>query len=179
MVKCNKSNLDSSAYMEQHKRQFEEVYAEHADPIYRFCLYKTSDKRQAEDLTQEAFVRLWNYLTDEKEVENMKAFLYQIARNLVIDYYRKKKALSLDYLQSEGFEPSGNDHEQIENQTEKNMALELIERLDPKYKDVVYLKLVEDMEPKEIAKTLKITTNNVTVRFHRGMKQLQSLIIKN
>ncbi|MCX6747805.1 MAG: RNA polymerase sigma factor, partial [Candidatus Nomurabacteria bacterium] len=143
------------------------------------CLYKTSNKQQAEDLVQEAFVRLWNSMSEQKEIDNPKAFLYQIARNLIVDFYRKKKALSLDGLQEQGFEPSNIDHEQIENKSEISIVVKVIEKLDEKYRDVVYLKLVEDMDITEIAKTLKITNNNATVRFHRGMKYLKLLIENN
>jgi len=162
--------------MENNKKQFEIIYAEHIDGIYRFCLYKTSDSRQAEDLTQEAFIRFWNYINEGKEVESVKSFLYQIARNLITDYYRKKKTLSLDSLQEQGFEASGHDAENIVNESEKNIALGAIQKLDDKYRDIVYMRLVEDMEMKEIAKSLSITVNNATVRFHRGLKQLHSFI---
>lgn len=162
--------------MENKEKQFEIIYTEHIDGIYRFCLYKTSDSRQAEDLTQEAFIRFWNYIGEGKEVESVKSFLYQIARNLITDYYRKKKAVSLDNLQEQGFETSGNDAENIINESEKNIALETIKKLDEKYRDIVYMRLVEDMEMKEIAKSLGITVNNTTVRFHRGLKQLHTFI---
>lgn len=165
--------------MEEIKKQFENIYTEQADAIYRFCLYKTSNKQQAEDLAQEAFVRLWNSMSEEKDIDNLKAFLYQITRNLIVDFYRKKKALSLDGLQEQGFEPSNIDHEQIENKSEISIVVKVIEKLDEKYRDVVYLKLVEDMDITEIAKTLKITNNNATVRFHRGMKYLKLLIENN
>ncbi|MDQ3075548.1 MAG: sigma-70 family RNA polymerase sigma factor [bacterium] len=162
--------------MEEIKKQFENIYEEQSDAIFRFCLYKTSNKEQAQDLVQESFVRLWNSMSEKKDIENTKAFLYQITRNLIVDFYRKKKALSLDSLQDQGFEPSGIDHKQIENRSEINMAVKVIERLDEKYRDVVYLKLIEEMDITEIAKTLKITNNNATVRLHRGMKYLKLLV---
>lgn len=162
--------------MENKEKQFEEIYAENIDGIYRFCLYKTSSSEQAEDLTQETFIRFWNYISGGKEVESVKSFLYQIARNLITDYYRKKKTLSLDTLREQGFEASVNDDENIFNQSEKNIALQTIQKLDDKYRDVVYMRLVEDMDMKEIAKSLSITVNNATVRFHRGLKQLHSFI---
>lgn len=162
--------------MRSKKKQFEIIYTEHIDEIYRFCLYKTGDRRQTEDLTQECFIRFWNYLDEGKEVESVKSLLYQIARNLITDYYRKKKTLSLDTLQEQGFEASGNDNENIVNESEKNIAIETIQKLDDKYRDIVYMKLVEDIDIKKIAGSLDITVNNATVRFHRGLKQLHLFI---
>lgn len=165
--------------MQELKKQFESLYEEQSDAIYRLCLYKTSNKQQAQDLVQESFIRLWNSISEGKQIDNLKAFLYQIARNLITDYYRKKKAVSLDSLQEQGFEPGNMEHEQIENQSEISIMVKVIEQLDEKYRDVVYLKLVEEMDITEIAKTLKITNNNATVRFHRGMKYLKLLVESN
>jgi len=165
--------------MEQIKKQFENLYEEQADAIYRLCLYKTSNVEQAEDLVQEAFVRLWNSLSEGKKIDNLKAFLYQITRNLITDFYRKKKAVSLDNMQDQGFEPSNTDHEQIENKSEIRIMLKIIEQLDEKYRDIVYMKLVEEMDIKEISSILKITSNNATVRLHRGLKYLKEILEKN
>ncbi|MBI3458698.1 sigma-70 family RNA polymerase sigma factor [Candidatus Azambacteria bacterium] len=160
------------------EQQLTEAYESYSDVIYRLCLYKTSNGEQAEDLVQEVFIRFWDYLSKGGEIVNIKSFLYQIARNLIIDYYRKKKAESLDELQEDGFQLSGNDHEDIINQSEKNIAIGIINQLEEKYRDVVYLRLVEEMTMKEIGQTLAITANNVTVRFHRGMKQVELFIKK-
>ncbi|MDE2031113.1 MAG: RNA polymerase sigma factor [Patescibacteria group bacterium] len=165
--------------MDYLKKQFEEAYENYANAIYRLCIYKTSNHEQAEDLTQEVFIRYWDYVSEGGKVLNIKAFLYQTARNLIIDYYRKKKTSSLDVLQEQGFDPSADDHNRIVNESEKNIAIQIIEKLDDKYRDVVYLRLVDDMSMEEIAQTLKISTNNATVRFHRGYKQLESYIKNN
>lgn len=162
--------------MEQIKVQFQNLYQDQADAVYRLCLYKTSSKETAEDLVQEAFVRLWNSMSEGKDIDNPKAFLYQITRNLIIDFYRKKKAVSLENMSEQGFEPSSNDHEQIEHSSEIRIMLKVVEELDEKYRDIVYMKLVEDMDIGEIAKSLKITTNNATVRLHRGMKYLKEIL---
>lgn len=162
--------------MEQIKQKFENLYEAEADAVYRFCLYKTSRKDVAEDLVQESFVRLWNSLSEGKTIDNLKAFLYQITRNLITDFYRKKKALSLDSMAEQGYEPSTEDHEHIENQVEASMMREVINKLDEKYRDVVYMKLVEEMDLEEISQTLKITKNNATVRLHRGLKYLKEIL---
>ncbi|MEK7588244.1 MAG: sigma-70 family RNA polymerase sigma factor [Patescibacteria group bacterium] len=162
--------------MEEHKKQFEETYEMYADAIYKFCVYKTSDPKQAEDLAAETFIRLWEYVASGKDIENTKSFLYQIARNLIIDFYRKKKSSSLEKMQDEGFEPSNDDYEKIQNTSEIRMAIDTINTLEEKYRDVVYMKLVEEMDLKGISESLNITINNATVRLHRGLKQLQKLI---
>src|SRR3989338_7156021 len=87
------------------KRAFLESFDLYSDAIYRFCVVKTSDTELAQDLTQETFSRYWQALRQGKSMEHTRAFLYTIAQNLVIDWYRKKKSMSLDALASVGFEP--------------------------------------------------------------------------
>ena len=162
--------------MTEEEKQLELLYDAHADALYRLCFFKTSNTDLAEDLVQETFTRFWDQITKKVAIKNEKALLFQIARNLIIDYYRKKKTESLETLQDEGFEPSDASHENIVHHAEKNIALELIHKLDEKYRDVVYLRLVEEMSFKEIAKMLSITSNNATVTFHRGKEKLERLL---
>ena len=165
--------------MKSLEQQLKSAYDDYSDVIYRLCLYKTSDKEQAKDLTQDVFMRFWDYILKKGYVSNTKSFLYQIARNLIIDHYRKKKTQSLDVMQENGFDFSADDYEHIINQSDANIAISIIKKLDKKYRHVVYLRLVEEMSMKEIAITLDISANNATVRFHRGMKQLESNIKNN
>jgi RNA polymerase sigma-70 factor, ECF subfamily len=149
------------------------AYSKHSDSLFRLCLYKTSSEDTAKDLLQETYLRYWDYLYNHKPVESEKAFLFQIARNLIIDYYRKKKSSSLDSLREEGFDPSDGAHKKIVNDAEIGIAIGTINHLDEKYRDVVYMRLIEDMSMDEIGRSLGISANTATVRFHRGMKQLE------
>ena len=71
---------------------FGELYNIYVDQIFRFIYFKVSRKEEAEDLTAEVFLKTWQYINEEKakKIDNLKAFLYQTARNSVIDFYRKK-----------------------------------------------------------------------------------------
>jgi RNA polymerase sigma-70 factor (ECF subfamily) len=150
-----------------------EAYDAHSDAIFRLCLYKTSSHDVAKDLVQEVFLRYWDYMLQDKTIDNSKAFLFHITRNLIIDYYRKKKQVSLDSLQEQGFDPHDQSHASIVNNAELRIAKESIESLDDTYRDVVYMRLVEEMSMEEIGKSLGLSANAATVRYHRGMKQLE------
>ena len=69
---------------------FNKLYRERVDSIYRFVFFKVSDKDLAWDITQECFLKMWRQIQDGAEVKNSNALLYAIARNLVIDYWRQK-----------------------------------------------------------------------------------------
>src|ERR1035437_5258430 len=83
---------------------FETIYESNSDIIFRFCLIRVSNREQAIDITQETFLRLRQSLQEGKEILNSKAFLFTIAHRLVIDWYRKKKSLSLESLMQSGKE---------------------------------------------------------------------------
>lgn len=66
---------------------------EHYDKIYRYCYMRTQHRQAAEDITQETFLRFMEHY-DYKEIEKVLAYLYTIARNLCIDYYRSRPMVS-------------------------------------------------------------------------------------
>lgn len=158
--------------MEDLKRKFESLFEEYSDVVYRLCLYKTSNENVAHDLTQETFLRLWKTLSSDREIAKPKQYIYQIARNLIVDYYKSNKAISLDILQEGGFDPKS-DGNSTEIMSEVSILKEAIEDLDPEFRDVIYMKFVEEMKVKEIAEILDISENLASVRINRGKKKLK------
>src|SRR3989344_9034205 len=78
---------------------FEKIYDDFAPKIFKFCYFRVSSKEEAEDIASQVFIRAWDHISAGKEVTNVQGFLYRIASNLVIDFYRKnkdKRELSLD-----------------------------------------------------------------------------------
>ncbi|MEX0912904.1 MAG: RNA polymerase sigma factor [Candidatus Paceibacterota bacterium] len=155
------------------KLGFETLFAEYSDVVYRFCLYKTSDTHVAYDLTQDTFMRLWKVICAGKDVEKPKQYIYQIARNLVIDYYKKEKALSLDNLQEKGFDPKYNGLE-TDFLAEVTILRQAIEKLEEDYREIIYMRFIEGMGIEDIAEAMNISTNLVSVRINRGKKKLQT-----
>jgi RNA polymerase sigma-70 factor (ECF subfamily) len=155
---------------------FLRVYDEHADAIYRFCYFKLFDKEKAEELTQEAFMRTWEYLAAGKEVDNIRAFVYRVAKNSIVDYFRKKKELSLDELQSQGFDASLEDASRWGDIIDGNDAIRAIGLLDEKYREALIFRHVDGMAVKEIAALSGETENAISVRLHRGLKQLKEIL---
>lgn len=155
------------------QKKFELLFQEYSDAIYRFCLYKTSNEQVAHDLTQETFLRVWTTVSASKHIDKPKQYIYQVARNLIIDYYKSKKSLSLDAMQDNGFDPPSSDMS-AELSSELSILRTCINALDKEFRDVIYMKFVEDMGISDIAKALKISENLVSVRIHRGKKQLKN-----
>src|SRR3989338_7817957 len=80
----------------QQEQDFKNAYQQYVDAIYRHCYFRVYNQDLAEDLTQETFIKTWKYIADGKEIKNIKAFLYKVALNLIIDNSRKKTTLVFD-----------------------------------------------------------------------------------
>lgn len=158
------------------KNQFLESYKENADAIFRFCFIKVSDREMAKDLTQETFTKAWLYLSKGNKVGNMKAFLFTTARNLVIDEYRKKKTTSLDNLSEQGFDVGIDNSDSLIDSIDGEQALGLLANIPEKYRDAIYMHYVEGLGIGEIAKITGETENNISVRIHRGLQKLRSVL---
>lgn len=156
---------------------FKKIYEENSDIIFRFSLTRVSNREQALDITQETFLRLWKSLLEGKEVLNNKAFLFAIAHNLIIDWYRKKKSISLDSMidgEKDSYDlPDGKTADNIELKAEGRYLMDKINELAPIYKDPVYLRFIEDMSPQEIGNILNISANAAGVRINRGLEELR------
>jgi len=155
------------------KQSFLEAFDTYSDAIFRFCLVKTSNKELAEDLTQETFMRFWQALRDKKPMSNERSFLYTIANNLVIDWYRKKKSASLDVLEEGGYEARDVQAEDPERKAAIAEILSVVADMDEKDKEVLLLRFVEGLDPKDIALVLNESANAVSVRINRALGKVK------
>lgn len=155
------------------EQRFLQTYDEHADAIYRFCYFKLLDREKAEEVSQEAFTRTWEYLAGGKEVGNIRAFVYRVAKNIIIDFFRKKKESSLDDLHERGFDVPQDEHLRLTDILDGGAVIRVIYTLDAKYREPLLLRYINDLSIKEIAEIMGATENHISVRLHRGLKHLK------
>lgn len=163
------------------KEGFLRIYDEYADAIFRYAYFQVSDREYAKDLAQDTFIKAWEYLSSGKKVENMRAFLYRITINAIIDHRRKKKTFSLEKITEEGYDliDEKNEGEEKEMLFEGQQAIRAVAELPEKYRDVLTFRYVDDLSVKEIAEITNETENNVSVRIHRGLEKLKNILNKN
>jgi len=152
-----------------------EAYDAYSDAIFRYCFVRVRNREVALDLMQEAFIKTWEYLRTDHTVQNMRAFLYKVAGNLVIDYSRKKKESSLDTLMDRGFDVVTEDQSKIHDSLDVQYALAVVNQLDEKYRDVIVMRYVHELSIGEIAEIIQESENVVSVRLHRGLQQIRKL----
>jgi RNA polymerase sigma-70 factor (ECF subfamily) len=169
----NKKEKDWAAKAE---REFMDAYEAHADALFRHVLLRVRDREKAKDIVQDAYSKTWLYIAEGNEIEHIKAFLFRVANNLIIDGARKKKSASLDVMIDEdGFEVVDEtvvDPSEIQAVRE---ALKLLSELDELYRAVITMRYMDEMSPKEIADILGVSENVVSVRIHRGIERLRIL----
>jgi len=168
------------------KKQFLNIYDSESDAVFRYCLIRTSSRELSIDMSQESFMRLWNAMYQNKKILNHRAFLFTIARNIIIDWYRKKKSVSIESLDVKFGEDSDssvtdklvlydNSQEILEYNADGRYLLEKIKELDEPYSQVVYMRIVMDLKPNEISKILDESVNVVSVRISRGLEKMKKI----
>lgn len=164
------------------EQAFLAAFDEHADALFRHAYFRVSDRERAKDLVQDTFMRAWEYIARGEEIQQWKPFLYRVLGNLIIDEYRKKKANSLDDMlerddvSEDLFEDlSAGGLDEVISALDAARLAELIHELPDTYREVIILRFVDGLSPKEIADFADVSENVISVRVHRGLKQLKEI----
>ena len=161
--------------MEKAKKIFSQLYDENIDKIYRFVYLKVNSKETAEDLTSETFLRGWDRFKDDgHNIENPRAFLYRIARNLVTDYYREKgkaQTVSVDYVEVD--DPKQDIEEKAIFNSDLDRVKVSLAAINDDYQDIIICHYLNDLSVPEIAKLMDKSEEAVRVSLHRALKALK------
>jgi RNA polymerase sigma-70 factor (ECF subfamily) len=142
------------------------------------AFFKINNNDLGEDLVQDTFMKTWKYLVKGGKIEQMKAFLYHILNNLIIDEYRKRKTSSLDDLLDKGFEIGFDESEKNTDIADGKAALLLIKFLPKKDQEIIKMRYIQDLSITEISNITKQSKNTIAVQIHRGMNKLRVLYKK-
>jgi RNA polymerase sigma-70 factor (ECF subfamily) len=148
-----------------------EIYDNYAPRIFRYIYHRLGDQSLAEDLTSEVFAR---FLDARVAPENLAAFLYRIAHNLIVDYLRHHSpAQSLDEDMPGGH---GDPAQLAEIEMERVRLRRAIKRLTPEQQQVIVLKFLEGLSNDEIARVIDKPVGAVKALQHRGLATLRDLL---
>ena len=151
--------------------------------LYQICYRMLSNKQEAEDIAQEAFVRAYINLHSYDQKRKFSTWLYRIATNLCIDRIRKKKPdyyLDAQVPGTDGLDMYSQiaSDEKLPEETVEQMELQEriqyeISRLPDKYRSVIVLKYIEELSLQEISEILDMPLGTVKTRIHRGREALR------
>ncbi len=145
------------------------------DEIYIYVYNYTLNKEIALDLTQEIFMRVLKKLkTYQSSKGSFKNWLYQVAHNYVMNYFKTKGYKDkLVQLEMEQFAEDFNILDNFINKENELLLSSAILRLNHKYREIIIMRYYEDYSIKEIANTLNINENTVKTRLRRGLSELK------
>ncbi|WP_370513931.1 RNA polymerase sigma factor SigE [Corynebacterium sp. zg331] len=153
-----------------------QLVAEHADSVYRLAYRLSGDRHDAEDLTQETFMRVFRSLKNYQP-GTFRGWLHRITTNLFLDMVRHRNKIRMEALPEDYERVPGTDMtpEQAYHVNHLNPVLqEALDRLVPDFRVAVVLCDVVGMTYEEIADTLGVKMGTVRSRIHRGRSQLRA-----
>ncbi len=151
------------------------AHSDYEKGLHAYSFFKIPSRAVSEELVQDTFMKTWIYLVKGGKIEAMKAFLYHILNNLIVDEYRKHKTTSLDVLMEKGLEPNAGDPKRPFNILDGKAALLLIQQLPLSYQKVIRMKYVQDLSLKEMSLITGQSKNAIAVQVHRGLEKLKLL----
>lgn len=159
------------------EEEFSAAYESFSDALFRHCYFRLYDREKARDIVQETFIKTWDYSLKKGDIKNTRAFLYKVLNNLIIDEIRKKKALSLEMLLEEGFQPvdGKSGRGSLENFSEFKDLLKTIHKMEENKKNLLIMRYVDELGPKEIAHILGENENTISVRLNRALKEVKEM----
>ncbi|QMU63679.1 MAG: sigma-70 family RNA polymerase sigma factor [Flavobacteriaceae bacterium] len=142
----------------------QEVWTTYANDIKYFIISKVKDKAIADDIVQDTFLKIHTKLHTLKNINKLKAWIFTIARNTVIDYFKKSNQTFETYLLKSETEIEQDYH------TEKDCLRGILKGLPKKYRDPLFLSDIKGMRQSEVAKQLKLSVPAAKSQIQRARK---------
>lgn len=165
------------------KEAFIKVYDDNVKDIHRFVYFKIGGREEANDLTSMIFLKAWNHIQNKtlEDAKTLRALLYKIARNAIVDYYREtgnKVTASLDDEDNrlEVADEGENPQERLDRTAELELIKSKLPLLKEEYREVIIMKFISDLSLKEIAEISGKNKGNVRVLLHRSLNALRELV---
>ena len=165
------------------EERFLKAFDEYGDALFRHATLRISDRERAIEIVHDSYTKVWTYIRSGHQIDAFRPFLYKVLNNLIIDEYRKIKESSLDaILEGEGIDEGSfedlQDHsmQKLLKELDGREALGVVGELPDIYREVLIMRFVDDLRPKEICDLVEETENTVSVRIHRGLGLLKKII---
>ncbi|MBU0906040.1 MAG: RNA polymerase sigma factor [Firmicutes bacterium] len=165
--------------MESDSFLIEELYEKYHKDVYRFAYFFTNSKLDAEDITQEVFIKVLKNLYQLRDRSKEKTWIITIVRNTAVDHIRRQRLIRFlpqSMLNDHHFSTESISNELlIVKETRKELRNALM-KLQPNYRSVVILRALHELSVKETAEALKCSEGKVRVDFHRALIVLKNII---
>lgn len=159
-------------------RAFDELYKHYLPKIFGYVMNRSGNREIAEDVTSQTFIKAMTKIKSYKfQGYSFGAWLYRIAHNTLMDYYRKHgtELETLDETRLESDEKTGVEAEKEERQ---RIILEALRKLPKQYQEILSLKFFEELSNDEMAEILGCKKETLAVKLHRSLKAFGKVLKK-
>lgn len=159
---------------------FSKLYEFYLPKIFRYVLNRVGNKAVAEDITSQTFLKALKKLNTFDQNKPFGGWLYTIAHNNIIDFYRQNRKYTISIESIEAFlESDKNTEERAKEAEMTKKILDILRGLPNSYQEMLSLRFFEEKSNAEIAELLACTVNNVNVRMHRAVIAFRKYVEKN
>ncbi len=151
-----------------------EVVSDFYDKILGYVIKRVNDIEIAKDITQEVMGRMIDAYKKDTPITNVRAWMFQVARNIIADRYRKKEIIEY----KENHEERESESDDVDTISAEDFIIPMIKLLPEKYSTPLYMSDIENLKQTEIAKKLDISLSAVKMRCQRGRKKLHELFFE-
>lgn len=157
------------------REAFGELYKKYFQRIYRYCFFNTKNEEHAKDICQESFVKAWKKLSTFNTDGNwsFQAYLFAIARNQIIDDYRKKK--DADISEFENLADTFDLYDDFERKNNIQKVRNILAKLNEEERNIIVLRYFEELPSQEVAEILGLKDGALRVRTHRIIEKVKIL----
>lgn len=193
-IKKFKDRQIMSRLKRKDREAFIAAYDENVSEINRFVYFKVGNREEANDLTSSIFLKAWNHVQNKNflEAKTLRALLYRIARNTIIDHYREQgghQDIPFEANLNEDAEVRGMENLLVdENSSQEGLEKKIDDKADilliqknlplikEEYREIIVMRFINDLSLEEIADINQKTKGNIRVTLHRALNALRELI---
>lgn len=164
-------------------QNFTELVYKHQDELYRYACYMIYDRTEAFDVVQDTFLKLHNNFKTLDHTLPLRPWLYKVAKNLCLDYLKKRKAVNFSQIDEDEIVNIPSDDPNLDELADSGLLesrlKEIFAELPFPAREIVFLKYFEDFTFEKIAEHLDISENTVKSHFYRAKSKIYSLLKQN
>ena len=177
-------NILIQQYLKGDEKSLEILFERYLKPIYGFVYRSIGGQIEAEDVTQEVFIKVWKNLKKFDQEKKFKPWIFQIAKNTSIDFLRKKKSIPFSRFENENGQNALVENittkpiNILENFSDKKFLATATQGLKNKEKRTVEMRHYDGLSFKEMARVFNESINTVKSRYRRALINLRDVIKK-
>lgn len=154
-----------------HQDSMQQVISMYYDQIYKYCYWKLHDRDEAQDITQDTFIRFMDAANTYADIEKPQALLYTIANNLCLNWLKRTRPASLEAMEPQE-EPRSADFSEVSIQ---NVALTTaLESLSPQQQEILLLRYGQELKVSEISELLGLSRFQTMYRIRTALRELKA-----